>query len=88
MAQVETDSKKCIVSTDGLLADEKCTALSNNEYINKCKWARSSDEVNRVKKLEADFLATAKISKQLALKQKKLIQRKLAKMQKLLDTCK
>ena len=52
MPQVETDSKTCIVSTNGLLVDQKCTALSDNEHINKCKWARSSDEVNRVKKLE------------------------------------
>ena len=55
----------------------------------KWKWARSSEQVKKVRKLETDFLNTVHVSKKLSLLKKEEIKKKKAQRSiKILEECK
>ncbi|KAK6194846.1 hypothetical protein SNE40_000386 [Patella caerulea] len=89
MTCIATHSKKNIVATNGLLVSDQFLAMDDVEKKRKWKWARSSEEVQRVQQLEANFLAIVKETKKIALKKKEdLKQKKNTKVLQLLDSCK
>ena len=57
--------------------------MRDKEKRNQWKWARHSNEVKEVRKMEADFLETIKQAKHLALKKKEQLKKK--KSEKLLE---
>ena len=73
---VQSLARKNVVATNAYLV--------NSEYLDmdiegkrKCwKWARGSNQVKEVKTMEADFLATVKQAKQLALLKKEQLKKK------------
>lgn len=63
--------------------------MTPEEKRNRWKWARKSEEVKNVRKMEADFIATVKQSNRLALLQKeKLKKKKNQKKMNILEKCK
>jgi len=86
---VRTHSRKNVVSTDKLLKDSSFTDLSEDEKLKKWKWARCSEEVAQVKKLEQEFIAKVKTSQQLALlKKQEAKKKKMSKVLLVLEECK
>lgn len=86
---VPTYSRKNVISTNGLLVDSEFVNMPEEERLKRWKWARKSDEVIRVKKLEKDFIETVKVACRLALlKKEQMKKKKLEKTLKLLDICK
>lgn len=86
---LETLSRKNIVSTNKCLEEDQFTTLSEDERMLQWKWARNSKEVLEVKEMQKDFVATVKLSKQLAVRKKETLKQKLVeKTHKFLDMCK
>ena len=80
---VKTHSQKNVVMTNKLLVSSEFEQYSDSTKRQHWKWARGSDEVERAKQLERDFLSTVKASKEIALLKKQ--QLKLKKNRKTLD---
>lgn len=75
-ASVQNYSMKNIVATNGLLVDSTSIDKTEVEKRDAWKWARTSEEVKKVKKLEKDFLETVKLAQHLALTKKEDLKRK------------
>ena len=89
MTTIKSHSIKNIIATNGLLVDSEFTAMDEQERKRRWKWARTSEPVKEIKKLEKDFLATVKAAKELALiKKQDLKRKKIAKILALLEVCK
>ena len=67
---VQTLSRKNTVTTNAYLLDSNFLSMTDEEKRDCWKWARQSSEVKEVRKMEADFLATVKQTKHLALKKR------------------
>ena len=76
-------SRKNTVATNAYLLDSNLLGMPDEEKRNQWKWARHSNEVKEVRKMEADFLETIKQAKHLALKKKEQLKKK--KSEKLLE---
>ncbi|KAK6168582.1 hypothetical protein SNE40_019783 [Patella caerulea] len=86
---VTTHSRKNVVATNAFLVDTAFTELSENERLDRWTWARRSEEVKKVKNLEASFLETVKASNILALQKKEEMKKKKHERSlKLLETYK
>ena len=86
---VQTLSRKNTVSTNAYLVDSGFLDLTKEEKRNRWEWARHSNEVKEVRKMEADFLATVKQAKLLVLRKKEqLKKRKGEKLLEILGKCK
>ena len=73
---VQTLSRKNTVTTNAYLLDSNFLSMTDEEKRDCWKWARQFSEVKEVRKMEADFLATVKQTKHLALKKKRTAQKK------------
>ena len=86
---IETLSRKNVILTNRLLVDPTFTQQSSDEKRSRWKWARTSEEVANVKKVERNFIHTVKNANRLSvLKKEELKKKKTLKVLKLLDTCK
>ena len=86
---VQTHSRKNVVMTNRLLVDTSFTQQSEAERQERWKWARTSDEVANVRKVERDFIETVKNASRLSvIKKEELKKKKIVKVSKLLDLCK
>lgn len=73
---VTTPSCRNVVSMNGLLVDFSFESKTDSERKQSWKWTRCSEEVLRVKKLEADFLAIVKVTKKLVLMKREDIKKR------------
>ena len=73
---IQTLSRKNVIVSNGLLINSDFESKSTEEKQKSWKWARCSPEVKRVKKLEADFLATVHAAKKMALLKKEHLKKK------------
>ena len=62
---IQSISRKRVICSNALLVDSSFDNLSDNKRLDSWKWARASEESSEVRKLERDFLATVKMSKNL-----------------------
>ena len=86
---VQTLSRKNIIATNAYLIDSTYVHMDEKDKRSKWKWARHSDEVKAVRKMEEDFLLTVKNSKHIALAKKEdLKQKKNQKSLVVLEKCK
>ena len=86
---VETLSRKNVIATNAFLVDSSFAELSADERKQQWKWARTSESVKEVRKLQKDILQTLDTNKRLALEKKKQLKVKgAAKTLNLLETCK
>ena len=72
-------SLKNVVTTNAYLVDSYFMDKDNDEKRRECKWARTSEKTEIVRKMEKDFLATVKQSKILSLRKKEWLMRKKCK---------
>ncbi len=88
-ASIQTLSRKNLLVSSGLLVDSEFECKSLDDRRSRWKWARCSEEVKAVQKLEADFLATVNSAKKLALRKKEDLKKKKAtKTLAVLERCK
>ena len=86
---IQTLSRKNLLVSAGLLVDSEFESQTEDDRNSRWKWARCSEEVKAVQKLEADFLATVDSAKKLAPHMKEELKRKKAsKMLIVLERCK
>ena len=83
---IETLSRKNVILTNRLLVDPTFTQQSSDDKRSRWKWARTSEEVANVKKVERNFIHTVKNANRLSVLKKKELKEK--KTLKVLDTCK
>ena len=78
-----------MICTNALLVDSSFDYLSDKERLDSWKWARTSEESSKVRKLERDFLATVKMSKKLVLAMKEELKgKKSLRLLQTIDICK
>ncbi|XP_013414654.1 uncharacterized protein LOC106176709 [Lingula anatina] len=88
-SSVQTLSRKNLLASSGLLVHSQFESKSAAERKERWKWARCSEEVKAVQKLETDFLATVESAKKLALhKKEELKKKKACKTLAVLERCK
>ena len=86
---IQRISQKNIVTTNAYLVDSEFQSKSEDDRKGEWKWARTSEAVKTVRKMEKDFLATVKLSKVLALQKKEeLKKKKCMKTMCILSKCK
>jgi hypothetical protein len=86
---VTTISRKNVVATNAYLVDSSFLQMSAHEKDDQWKWARTSDEVKQVTKMEKDFFATVRQAKRLALQKKEQLKKKKSnKTMEILEKCK
>ena len=78
-----------MICTNALLVDSSSNNLSDKERLDSWEWMRASEESSKVRKLERDFLATVKMSKNLVLAKKEELKRKKnLRLLQTIDICK
>ena len=86
---IQTHSRKNIIVSSGLLVDSEFESKTLEERKLRWEWARSSEEVKKVKNLEDDFFATVKIANKLAQHKKEVLKKKkTSKTLVVLERCK
>ena len=89
MTTLQTHSYKNIISTNGLLENSSFTELPEDDRHARWKWARTSEEVQTVKRKEKEFVENVKTMKKLSLvKKEENKKKKVGKMLKALENCK